>query len=204
MHPYAIHLLCLNPRILGAEAKLKLLMNNGAVPFVNTHDSNGFAPLHYLLQNLSRESDHVIPLLKILCENGADADSLNAYSMPAMFYFLDQVYIFCPFQNEALAMLLKCTDPNKTYEGGYEIVDYCREKQDYIVMSDRFKEARRLCSEAKESYPSNGMLEYEYPDYGMALRPMPTEMDRKLTEQFFADNDTSEAFDSDNRRIKHL
>lgn len=162
IEPSCIHKLC-SSDVHQKVKKLKLLMNFGGVPYVNSQDINGLTPLHHLLQRINRDLDVSMEMLQVLVDNGADADITDYYLRTAMYYFLEYVYHVSPRGNEILRLLLICCNPFQTFMGGYEIVHMCW-KDSLMFNSGRYARAKELCLKAKA----------EYPPYGVRLAPFPT------------------------------
>lgn len=169
IHPYAIHMIC-STTVSSPVEKLKILLDNGAVPYVNAHDQHYYSPLHYLLQRMNMELHYCLPLLEILVNHGVDADMEDKYGIPAMFFFLDRVYKTCSEGNLILRLLLRTVNPYQTFEGGYPILEYCRSPSDLYRPSLKYKLAKRIVEEAKEQYDVVPFRIPEYPYYGGTLR----------------------------------
>jgi hypothetical protein len=168
IHPYAIHAICSNV-VTGAAEKLKVLLDNGGVIYINTHDQYNFTPLHYLLQRMNFELQYCLPLLEILSGHGVDANMQDRFGIPAVFFFLDRVYKSCPEGNLVLRHLLKSIDPYQTFESNIPILEYCRKLSDHQTPSIKFQLAQKILEEAQEGYKMGPLRIPEYPYYGACL-----------------------------------
>lgn len=169
VHGNNLHKLCSAPEILQRVEKLMVLMNSDGVPFVNAQDANGSTALHLLLQRFIRDPAISMKMLKILVDNGANADIPDQYLRTPLYYFLEYVYFLTPRCNEILEQLLRCCDPFQIFGQGYEIIHLCYKDSD-MQRSERYEKTRQLCKEAKEKYHPGGVWNPPFPRYDLGNR----------------------------------